>query len=590
MKFSLNRLSFYLSCIAAGSVLLIANPSLAGPLDSGHANYVHAENFSTDKFFRDTMPAIIPLPNHYELPEKFAGKYFVFKKSTPIVLDQKAGVVIDADVRRQWQALIKKNISVLLGLDVDLPFAGVSDKNSAKQAGRIVMRYLENSGTRNGEKHNGNKGHYQLQILPDQVVITAGDATGFFYGLISLMQLGGHYAVNSGSKNDLQIACWQITDQPNYQWRGLMLDESRHFFGKSEVEKLLTWMAYYKLNKFHWHLTDEPAWRFEVPGYPMLTRIGAVGNKTDSTAAARYYNDEEIKEVVSYAKVLGIEVIPEIDMPGHATAANRAYPENSGGGTGKFANFTFNPGRDSTYSFLTHILREARQIFGADLVHLGGDEVSFGNGSWGELPAVRQLMDHHQLKDNKAVEAYFLRRMADSALTFNRKIATWDEGADAGLNPKNTIIFWWRHDKLDALKKAVQGGYDVVMCPRIPLYFDFVQDSSHRVGRKWSGAYASLEQVFDFYPPAYTGHMDNIGSVLGLQANLWTETVQTTNRLDFMLFPRMAALAAAGWTKPPVRNFSHFEKVLKSDLKLYQKAGLYYYNPFAPALTPEPTK
>ena len=592
MNATLHRCVGLLCVLIVSGAFIFGNPSFAAPLDMHRRTGNSAATFIKNNVVADSLPGIIPLPSSYKLSDKFSGKYFVLRKSTPILLDQKAAAVITTDLRRQWQALLKENIAGLLGVDLDLPFKGVAGINAVKSDSRIVMRFEDPHGNQSKAVGARQPGSYQLKITPEAAVITAGDVTGFLYGIISLMQLGAHAQDGHQGQGTegLNIPCWQIKDQPEYNWRGLMLDESRHFFGKAEVEKLLTWMAYYKLNKFHWHLTDEPGWRFEVPGYPELTRIGAVGNKTDATAAPLYYTDAEIKEVVNYAKALGIEVIPEIDMPGHATAANRAYPENSGGGTGKFANFTFNPGRDSTYSFLSNILRESHHIFGSDLVHLGGDEVSFGNGSWGQLPAVRELMAAHHLNGNKAVEAYFLRRMADSALKFNRKILTWDEGVEAGLSPRSTIIFWWRHDKPNALKNAVERGYDVVMCPRIPLYFDFVQDSNHKVGRKWDGKYAPLREVFDFNPPAYIRHMNNKGKILGIQANLWTETVQTVNRLDFMLFPRMAALAAAGWTKPSNRDFIHFESTLKSDLKLYQKAGLYYYNPFDPASSPEPEK
>lgn len=544
---------------------------------------------------QDTCPAIIPLPNKYSLLEVNRSQFFYLKANTPIILDKDAAKIIKPRLRKQWQTLLKSNIQRLLDLDLDFSFNENRNQSLNESIPSIILNLARPGDKLISDAVIATKtGSYRLSISPNRVVITANDQSGFLYGLISLMQLGIHENINNqGSMLNsakLRIPCWQIQDQPNYEWRGLMLDESRHFFGKAEVEKLLTWMAYYKLNRFHWHLTDEPAWRIQMNAYPKLTTVGAIGNKTDSTAPAKFYTQAEIKEVICYAKALGITVIPEIDMPGHATAANRAYPENSGGGVGQFANFTFNPGRDSTYMFLTNILREVQGLFKTKMVHLGGDEVSFGNGSWGQLPAVKSLMASQHLKDNKEVEAYFLRRMADSALQFNDKILTWDEGVDAGLDANKTIIFWWRHDKIGALKHAIEKGYDVVMCPRIPLYFDFVQDSAHKVGRKWAGKYASLQQVFDFYPASYTINMESKGKVLGLQANLWTETVHTVQRLDYMLFPRMAALAAAAWTKKTVRQIDHFENTLEAELYLYNKTGIDYYNPFDPARTPEVKK
>src|SRR5690606_13307445 len=170
----------------------------------------------------------------------------------------------------------------------------------------------------------------------------------------------------------IAIPAWEITDQPRYAWRGLMLDESRHFFGKEKVKSILDWMAFYKLNRFHWHLTDEPAWRLEIKKYPLLTLIGGIGSFTDGAAPAAYYTQQQIHEIVAYAAERNITVIPEIDMPGHATAANRAYPEYSGGGTEAHPHFTFNPGKEDTYAYLTDILRETNALFPSQLLHLGG--------------------------------------------------------------------------------------------------------------------------------------------------------------------------------------------------------------------------
>lgn len=559
-----------------------------------------------------TAPSIIPVPQQYVLLPGLnnAEDFFELNSGTPIILEGGTRFLIDSKLRQQWQAYLQASMLHFSGRQIDFSFKEqrhTQDLQASQgEEKAILLRLVTDKNNKSypinkADEHKGPaspavaqssnrtqlKGAYSLHIAPDKVVITAGEPEGFFYGLISLLQLGIHQANAAGPSAKIAIPAWQINDQPEYDWRGVMLDESRHFFGKAHVKKLLDWMAYYKLNHFHWHLTDEPGWRLEIKAFPKLTTVGGIGNKTDSAAPATYYTQSDIAEVVRYAKARNITVIPEIDMPGHATAANRAYPANSGGGQGKYANFTFNPGRDSTYRFLTEILRETKEVFGVDLVHLGGDEVSFGSGGWGELPAVKTLMARENLQNNKAVEAYFLRRMADSALQFNKKIMTWDEGVDAGLDPASTIIFWWRHDKVPAFAKAMKEGYDIVLCPRVPLYFDFVQDSTHKVGRKWKGDYASLKQVFDFYPPAYTRHMEKNGRVLGMQANLWTETVQTDKRLDYMLFPRMAALASAAWSKASVRQYEHFMETLKKELDLYKKDGIYYYNPFDPALTPE---
>ncbi|MFP4367730.1 MAG: family 20 glycosylhydrolase, partial [Bacteroidales bacterium] len=171
----------------------------------------------------------------------------------------------------------------------------------------------------------------------------------------------------------------EIREDPEYGWRGIMLDESRHFFGKDKVKSILDWMVYYKLNRFHWHLTDSPGWRIEIKKYPKLGHVGGIGNHTDPFTPAEFYTQEDIKEIIAYAKERKIVVIPEIDMPGHATAANHAYPEYSGGGSERYPDWTFHPGREGTYQYLTDILREVDALFPSQMVHLGGDEVSCGN-------------------------------------------------------------------------------------------------------------------------------------------------------------------------------------------------------------------
>ncbi len=426
---------------------------------------------------------------------------------------------------------------------------------------------------------------YTLNMNPREVTITGNSAAGVYYGVISLLQLA---ALNK----EPVIPCWQITDSPLYGWRGFMLDESRHFFGMTKVKQLLDQMAFYKLNRFHWHLTDEPGWRMEVKKYPALALTGGKGNQTDSLAPARYYTQEEIKEVVAYAAARFITVIPEIDMPGHATAANRAYPEYSGGGSAKHPEFTFNPGKEATYQYLTDILKETDALFPSQMIHIGGDEVSFGNEKWMSNPDIQQLMASKGLKDAKAVEFYFIRRMADTLAKMGNKVLGWDEVTQASLEPKQTIVFWWRQEHPQQLTTSLAKGYSVVLCPRLPFYFDFVQDSIHRVGRKWGAKklYAGLESVYNFSVANYPVQPGQLPLVLGLQANVWTETIRTEQRLDFMTFPRLCALAEAAWTAPAQKNFDLFSKRMEGHLNLLQKQGVQFYDFRQPKQSVEPVR
>ena len=277
-------------------------------------------------------------------------------------------------------------------------------------------------------------------------------------------------------------------------------------------------------------------------------------------------------------------------MPGHAAAANRAYPEFSGGGSERYPDFTFNPGERHCIYFLTHILKEVDALFLLQIIHLGGDEVHFGNENWKSDKSIQALMKRENITNLKDVENYFLERMADSVIVMNNKIAAWDEVAESDLPTDKTIVFFWRHDKPSQLQKAVDKGFPVVLCPRIPLYFDFVQDASHKQGRTWSGDFSSIDKVYAFNHKSVPVSYPANANILGIQANVWTEKIVTPQRLDFMLFPRIAALAEAGWTEDRNKNFDHFNKRLREHLKLYGEDNIYYYDPFSPQNTCEPVK
>lgn len=413
---------------------------------------------------------------------------------------------------------------------------------------------------------------YRLNIEPLKITLEAGNSAGCFYGLQSLIQL-----LNNAGKNG-KIACGSISDQPRYEWRGLMLDESRHFFGVAEVKKILDLMALHKLNIFHWHLTDSPGWRIEIKQYPLLTTVGARGNNSDPDAEAKFYTQKQISEIVQYAAQRFIEVIPEIDMPGHATAAARAYPEFNGGGSAKYPDFTFHPGREGTYGFLTNILKEVAALFPSKYIHIGGDEVSYGNQQWSGFPEVQQLMVRENLKDLLGVEHYFLKRMADSIQKIGRTMIGWDEVVTANLTT-HPLVMWWRHDKPQMLDLALKSGYEVILCPRIPLYFDFVQVDSHKSGRKWAGNFAPLESVYDFPSDKFLGGISiSTPLVKGIQANLWTETMHTSERLEFMTFPRLSALAEAAWTNQDQKNYGSFQKRMSGMKEIYKKMDVRYFD------------
>ena len=423
---------------------------------------------------------------------------------------------------------------------------------------------------------------YDLEIFPDGIELKAGSSSGMFYGLQSLLQL-----LVDASNKDWRLPLCHLYDTPRYQWRGLMLDESRHFFGVKEVKKLLNMMAIHKLNKFHWHLTDSPGWRMEIRTYPLLTEIGSKGNESNPDAPAQFYTQKQIRDIVAYAAQRHIEVIPEIDMPGHASAAVRAYPEISGGGSERHPNFTFHPGKEETFEFLTNVLKEVAELFPSKMIHIGGDEVHFGNHMWKTFPEVKAMMKKNNWKTLVDVEHYFLHRMADTLRAMNKTVLGWDEMIGAELNNKNTVVMWWRHDRSKLFKSALEQNYPVVMCPRLPLYFDFVQHDSHTDGRRWDG-FAPVESVYAFPNEEMTGGtFFDCSNVLGMQANIWTEQIHNNERMEFMTFPRIAALAEASWTNAKQKDWANFAIRLPQLLQFYQKQDIEVFNPLEPQATPE---
>lgn len=429
---------------------------------------------------------------------------------------------------------------------------------------------------------------YRLQMTSGRVTVSGKTPAAVFYGIQTLLQL-----VENGERIKAGIAwnCCRIEDYPRYSWRGFMLDESRHFFGKEKVKQLLDLMAYYKLNKFHWHLTDEPGWRIEIEKYPLLTNVGGKGNWSNpEDTIARFYTREEIKEIIAYAAERHIEIIPEVDMPGHATAANRAYPQYSGGGTSAHPDFTFHPGKEKVYTFLGEVLREVAGLFPASYIHIGGDEVAFGSEAWKNDPQILQLMKQESLKNIKDVEGYFMHRMGDTVRNLGKRVVGWDELLDSQPDPKSTLIFWWRHDHPEILRASLQKGFPTVLCPRKPLYFDFIQQKADKWGRVWDG-FCPLEDVYAFpekQKDEWNLPENSRDYIRGIQANLWTERIHNEKRLDYMTFPRLFALAEAAWTLEERKDYRHFLSRLEDPYRLLDRYGIYYFDFRNPAAHPEP--
>jgi hexosaminidase len=400
----------------------------------------------------------------------------------------------------------------------------------------------------------------------ERIIITYSSEASCFYAINSLIQL-----IHVNEQNYFIDECF-VQDSPRFQWRGLHLDVSRHFFSVDEVKRYIDLMAFYKFNVFHWHLTDDQGWRIEILKYPKLTSIGS---RRDSTLNGHYsmtphtytkdnhggyYTQDQIREVVAYAQNKYITIVPEIEMPGHARAALAAYPELSC--TGKQQNV---PGlwgifddifcsKPETITFLQDVLTEVLELFPSEYIHIGGDEAP--KTRWHECKVCQKNIKDNNLKDEHELQSYFIRQMDEFLTKNNRKLIGWDEILEGGLSPNASVMSW---RGFDGGIEAAKLGHNVVMSPGSHCYFDHYQskNASEPIG---FGGYTPLEKVYEFDPVPSGFTPQQATYVLGGQANLWTEYIPTMSQLEYMAYPRALALSQALWcTNKP--SFEQFKEV-----------------------------
>lgn len=428
----------------------------------------------------------------------------------------------------------------------------------------------------------GDASTYVLAVAEDGIVIRAGSDEALHHARQTLWWL-------MDAADGKPIPAVRIEDAPRFRWRGLMLDESRHFFGKEEVKRLLDVMSLLKMNIFHWHLTDEPAWRIEILKWPRLTTVGATGSWSDRTRPAAFYTQADIREIVRYAADRHIIIVPEIDLPGHANAATRAYPEFGAPGEGRWNGFTFHPAREGTYRFLEDVLTEVAGLFPGPWIHIGGDEVHYGNQSWTNDPEIIAHTRDQGFRSALELEHAFVRRMATFVQQkLGKTVVGWDEITQAGLDPARSVAMWWHHEKPQVLATAIERRFGVVLTPRHPCYFDFVQHESHQSGRRWDG-FNPLERVYAFPDPVKDALARALpDQVLGIEACVWSERIDTPERMAYMTYPRLAALAEAAWSPHGRKDFDSFQQRLPRLLRELDRRKIRYFNVFDPASTPEP--
>lgn len=452
--------------------------------------------------------------------------------------------------------------------------------------------------TRKAKKELGAEG-YELNVDPDSVVIRGPAAAGVFYGAQTLLQLLPPEALGARTVKDVKwtAPCVAIEDQPRFKWRGFMLDVARHFYTKEEVEQVLDLMSRHKLNTFHWHLADDQGWRIEIKKYPKLTEVGAwrtgIGFNLDPTNTTAYgpdgryggfYTPADIRAIVAYAAARHITIVPEIEMPGHSSAALAAYPQFSCSGKSyptdgrtRGDSGVYCAGKDESFEFLQGVLSEVFRLFPGKEVHIGGDEVNKGN--WRLCPLCQARMKQEGLKNEEELQSYFIRRIEKFVNAKDHTMIGWTEIAQGGI-AQNAVLMDWKGGG----REAASQGHDVVMSPERYCYFDHVQSTNRTAEpRAIGGGVVSLRLMYSFEPVPAGLDAKGEAHILGAQANLWTEYIPNFKHLQYMIFPRMCALAEVDWSPKEARNWEEFSKRLQVHAQRLDQLGLNYRH-----LTDEP--
>ncbi|MGD9548521.1 MAG: beta-N-acetylhexosaminidase [Candidatus Krumholzibacteriia bacterium] len=477
-----------------------------------------------------------------------------------------AGFALKADDKAQGvAAYLAAKVERATGIRPGLSPADGTSAASA-DAGSVTLRIIPD------DPELGAEG-YALQVAESGVVIEAPRPAGLFYGVQTLLQLLAPEieAANGAAPASWTIPCVEIRDRPRYRYRGMHLDVCRHFFDVEFIKRYLDLLTLHKLNTFHWHLTEDQGWRMPIAKYPRLTEVGGYRPETlighygdqphrfDGTRYGGSYSRQEVKEVVRYAQERFITVIPEIEMPGHALAALSAYPELSCTG-GPFEPATlwgvfddvFCAGNDSVFAFLKGVLGEVAELFPGPYIHIGGDECP--KTRWKECPRCQERIRSEGLKDEHELQSWFVRRIETILDGYGKKLIGWDEILEGGLAPQATVMSW--RGMQGGIDAATQG-HDVIMAPVSHCYFDHYQ--ADPAGEPVAfGGLTTLAKVYSFEPTPAELDEDAARHVLGAQANIWTEYIDSPDGVEFMALPRMCALAEVVWSRPGARSWEGF--------------------------------
>ena len=524
------------------SVLFAGALMACGKTTTGEANY-----------------QIIPLPQEISNVE---GQPFMLTSATKVVYPE------GNEMMKRNAEFLSEYLHISMGIVLEATSTATDDKQIELALG------LEND----------NKEAYRLEVTENKVIITGATEAGVFYGIQTLRK-----AVPLGDAI-ASLAAVTINDAPRFGYRGVMLDVARHYQPVAFVKKFIDLLAMHNINRFHWHLTEDQGWRIEIKQYPKLTELGSmrketvIGNNSpeyDGKPHGGFYTQEEIREIVAYAQERYVTTIPEIDLPGHMMAALTGYPEfGCTGGPYEVATSwgvfdeVLCAGNEGTYTFLENILTEVMEMFPAEYIHIGGDEVP--KVRWEECPKCQAKIKELGIKgDDKHTKEHYLQSYLTARIERflndnGRRIIGWDEILEGELAPNATVMSW---QGMGGGIQAAQMGHDVIMTPNTYVYFDYYQTANTEDEPTAIGGFLPLEKVYSFEPAPESLTPEQRGHILGAQANLWTEYIPTPEQAEYMLLPRMAALSEVAWSQPEKKDYYNFLTRLPQLTDLYSKAG-----------------
>lgn len=524
--------------------------------------YLITTFFACKKHQQNFQTSIIPQPVEIKLKKGI----FNFNPNTKLIFEKGSLNFPAQYAASTWEPI--------LGYKPD-----VEQKIGPESNNSIIFRLLENP-----ETEIGTEG-YILEIDPEKAVLSANTPAGILYGVQTITQL------MDAEKTGVLPSCL-IKDYPRFSWRGLHLDVSRHFMPIEFIHKMMDYMAMHKLNVFHWHLIDDQGWRLEIKKYPKLTEVGAwhvdmshlhwnerpLINDAENASYGGFYTQDEVSALVAYAADRNITVMPEIEMPAHVMSALAAYPvfsctgENLGvppGGVWPITHI-YCAGNDETFTFLENILLEVMEVFPSEYIHIGGDEADKTN--WRSCPKCQTRISNEGLADEDALQSYFIQRIERFLNAHGRKIIGWDEILEGGLAPNATVMSW-RGEQGGI--EAAKMGHHVVMTPGSHCYFDHYQGDP-AIEPLAIGGNTTLKKVYNYEPIPAELTAEEGQLVLGAQANVWTEYMSTPSHVEYMVFPRLAAMAEVVWSPKENRNWADFSRKMEHHYRRYERLGISY--------------